>query len=113
MSVQYHSLDYVGTSDYLAILSTIRLPLARDEEHHRTIWLWEHAYWQAMRRALTDTAWGATLSGDPQQDVITITTILHTLQQQHVPHRAYTTSPKDQPWFGYRCRVAAERKYNA
>ena len=66
-----------------------------------------------MRRALTDTAWDSTLSGDPQQEVTTITTILHILQQQHVPHRAYTTSPKDQPWFGFQCRVAAERKYNA
>ena len=42
-SVQFHSLDYVGTSDHLAFLSTISLPPACDEEHHRTIWLWEHA----------------------------------------------------------------------
>ena len=38
-SVQCHSLDYVGTSNHLAILSTISLSPARDEEHHRTIWL--------------------------------------------------------------------------
>ena len=58
----------------------------------------------------------------PREDVLgqcspasrtkTFTTILHDLQQQHVPHRTYTTSPKDQPCFGYRSRIAAKRKYS-
>ena len=59
----------------------------------------------------------------PREDVLgqcspasrtkTFTTILHDLQQQHVPHRTYTTSPKNQSWFGYRCHVAVQRKYSA
>ena len=45
--------------------------------------------------------------------VATFTEHLKALQQQHVPHRQYTSKPTDQPWFGYRCRCAAERKYSA
>ncbi|KAG0717350.1 hypothetical protein GWK47_008070 [Chionoecetes opilio] len=33
--------------------------------------------------------------------------------RRHVPHRDYTTKPTDQPWCGYRCRLAAEAKYSA
>ncbi|MPC51035.1 hypothetical protein E2C01_044872 [Portunus trituberculatus] len=30
--------------------------------------------------------------------------------RQHAPHCTYTSKPMDQPWFSYRCRLAAERK---
>ena len=95
------------------MLSTISLAPARDEEHKRVIWLWDGADWAAMKLALATTAWNTLLSGDPHYDVTTFTTGLHSLQQQHVPHRQYCTSPKDQPWFRYRFCVAAEQKHRA
>ena len=117
--VQCRPLDRVGSSDHQVVLSTISLAPARDEEHQRIFWLWDRAdstlsiAAQAMKLALTMIAWNTVLSGDPHHDVTTFITILHSLQQQHVPHRQYCTSPKDQLWFGYRCRVAAEQKYRA
>lgn len=104
-------LDRVGSSDHNAVLTTISLAPAREEEHQRVIWLWDRADWTAARQALAATAWGTVLNGDPQHDVSALTTVLNTVQQQHVPHRTYSSSPKDQPWFGYRCRIAAERKH--
>lgn len=112
-SVRCRPLDFVGTSDHLAILSTLTLAPAREEERRRTIWLWDRADWGEIRRALRELPWDTVLTGDPHHDVNTFTTILLNLQQEHVPHRSYTTNPKDQPWFGYRCRVAAEKKHSA
>ncbi|XP_045105469.1 uncharacterized protein LOC123500981 [Portunus trituberculatus] len=44
----------------------------------------------------------------------------HCLKKLHLPlagslmvRRVYTTNPKDQQWFGYQCRVAADNKYRA
>ncbi|MPC23015.1 hypothetical protein E2C01_016050 [Portunus trituberculatus] len=42
-SVQSHPMDFVDTSDHLAVLSTINLAPACEEDHHRTIWLWDQA----------------------------------------------------------------------
>ncbi len=111
--VQCRPLDYVGSSDHLAVLSTIKLAPAREEEHERTIWLWDRANWDAVRNALRDMSWDTVFTSDIDHDVSKLNTILLDLQQQHVPNRTYNTNPKDQPWFGYRCRVAAEQKHNA
>ena len=35
------------------------------------------------------------------------------LQEMYVPSKTYRVRPKDQPWFGYRCRVAADAKSKA
>ena len=112
-NVRCRPLDPVGTSDHLAVLTTLTLDPTREEERRRTVWLWDRADWGAMRRALREVPWDTALTGDPHRDVSAFTTILYDLQQQHVPHKSYKTGPKDQPWFGYRCRVAAEKKYSA
>ena len=95
------------------LLTALTIAPAREEEHWRDIWLWEHANWEAARHALAAVTWDELLYGDPHHDATAFTHILHTVQQQYVPRRTYTASPKDQPWFGYRCRIAAERKYSA
>ncbi|XP_045118181.1 uncharacterized protein LOC123508485 [Portunus trituberculatus] len=111
--VMCRPLDRVGSSDHYAVLSSINLSAAREEEQQRVIWLWERADWEAMKRSLSATDWHTVLTGDPHHDTIAFTTVLLSLQQQFVPHRVYTTNPKDQQWFGYQCRVAADNKYRA
>ena len=75
-SVRCRPLDFVGTSDHLAVLSTIKIAPAREEEHHRTIWLCDRVDWEAVRRALGETSWDTVFNGDPQHDVNALTTIL-------------------------------------
>ncbi|MPC34241.1 hypothetical protein E2C01_027625 [Portunus trituberculatus] len=96
-SVQCCPLDVMATFDHLAILSTFIHAPAREEKHHRTIWLWNCTDWDVARRALSEYLWDSVLICELHHDIRSFTTILLNLQQHHVPHRSYTTSPKDQP----------------
>ncbi|KAG0713638.1 hypothetical protein GWK47_015765 [Chionoecetes opilio] len=106
-------LGLVGSSDHHAVLTQIDIGVARDEATSRTVWLWDKADWASLRRDLSHTAWGALLRDGADNMLRALTSRLLALQRRHVPHRDYTTKPTDQPWFGYRCRVAAEAKYSA
>lgn len=64
-------------------------------------------------QVLATTACDKIFNCDPHHDVIALTAVLNNVQQQQVPHHTYSTSPKKQPWFGYRCRFAAEIKHMA
>ncbi|XP_050730057.1 uncharacterized protein LOC127005333 [Eriocheir sinensis] len=111
-SVHCRPLERIGSSDHNAVLTELGLNPSPEEARQRVIWLWQRADWQAMKRALADTDWDATLSGDVDHNVSAFSATLLQAQRQHVPHRAYKADPRDQPWFGYRCRLAAE-KYSA
>ena len=112
-TVQCHQLNRVGSSDHNAVLCELGLNPACEEGTQRTIWLWERANWCAIRRALANTDWEATLAGGVDQNVTALTTIMLSTQARHIPHRTYLVEPRDQPWFGYRCRQAAESKHRA
>ncbi len=112
-SVLCTQLHRVGSSDHNAVLCVLGLNPACEDSSQREIWLWEHADWRAIKQALADTNWEATLYGDVDHNVAALTTILLSVQSQHVPHRSYRVEPRDQPWFGYRCRRAADEKYRA
>ena len=112
-TVSCHQLGFVGSSDHHAVLTHVDVGVAREDASTRTIWLWDRADWPSLRQDLLCTDWPSLLVGGAESKVRALTTRLLALQQQHVPHRQYTTRPTDQPWFGYRCRLAAERKYSA
>ncbi|KAG0718991.1 hypothetical protein GWK47_007413 [Chionoecetes opilio] len=104
----YESLLTVqGLTDHIDI------GVARDEATSRTVWLWDKVDWASLRRDLSHTAWGTLLRDGVDNMSRALTSRLLALQRRHVPHRDYTTKPTDQPWFGYRCHVAAEAKYSA
>ena len=111
--VNCEQLGSVGSSDHYAVLTRLDVGVTREEAVSRTIWLWDRADWPAMRRDLSQTDWASLLSGGAEEKTRALTTHLLNLQERHVPHRCYTTKPTDQPWFGYRCRLAAGRKYSA
>ena len=48
-------LNRVGSSDHNAVLCTLELNPAQEEDYQRTIWLWERANWQAIKEALAAT----------------------------------------------------------
>lgn len=108
-----HQLGPVGSSDHHAVLTRVNLGVARDVATTRTIWMWDKADWTSLQRDLLQTTWTNILRGGSESQARTFTSHLLALQKRHVPHRNYTTRPMDQPWFGYRCRVAAEAKYAA
>ena len=112
-SVQCLQLSRIGSSDHNAVLSTLGLNPAHEEASQRTLWLWEQANWQAIKRALAATNWDTQLNGDVNQNVALFTNTLLSVQAQYVPQRTYRTEPRDQPWFGFRCRQAADTKYRA
>ncbi|KAG0725103.1 hypothetical protein GWK47_039250 [Chionoecetes opilio] len=91
----------------------IDIGVARDEATSRTVWLWDKADWASLRRDLSHTAWGTLLRDGADNVSLALTSRLLAIQRRHVSHRYYTTKPADQPWFGYRYRVAAEAKYSA
>ncbi|KAK4328324.1 hypothetical protein Pmani_001267 [Petrolisthes manimaculis] len=106
-----HQLGPVGSSDHHAVLTKVNVGVARDEATTRTIWMWDKADWLSLRRDLQQTPWTTLLQGGSESMARAFTSHLLALQNRHVPHRSYTTRPKDQPWFGYRCRAAAEEKW--
>ena len=112
-TVQCRPLDNVGTSDHCAVLSQVCIAPALDESSQREIWLWDHADWTSMREKLQSTAWDSFLTGNANQDTENLTSYILSIQQEHVPSHVYRTRPGDQPWFGYRCRLAADSKYKA
>ena len=79
------------------MLTHIRLSAAKEAAVPRTIWLWDEADWPAMRRALSDTDWDATLALDVEAKVRALTSKLVSLQSQFVPHRQYLAKPTDPP----------------
>ncbi|XP_045112274.1 uncharacterized protein LOC123505177 [Portunus trituberculatus] len=104
-SVQCYQLDKV--------LCEVGLNPASEEGSQRTIWLWEKANWRGLRAELASTYWESTFTDDMNHNVATLTSLIISAQARHVPHRAYRVDPRDQPWFGYRCRQAADAKYKA
>ena len=112
-SIQCFPLDFVGTSDHVAVLTKIQFRKPREESFTRTLWRWEAANWEALRADLKTTVWRDVLSGDVDQQVQRLSKLLHDLQLRWVPHSAHTTKASDQPWFGPECRAAAETKYRA
>ncbi|KAK4288442.1 hypothetical protein Pmani_038527 [Petrolisthes manimaculis] len=108
-----HQLGPVGSSDHHAVLTKVNVGVARDEATTRTIWMWDK-----LTGYPCDVTWNKLhgqplLQGGSESMARAFTSHLLALQNRHVPHRNYTTRPKDQPWFGYRCRAAAEEKYSA
>ncbi|MPC79812.1 hypothetical protein E2C01_074357 [Portunus trituberculatus] len=100
----------MGSSDHHTVLTQLEVGVARDEATTRTIWLWNKTDWASLRRDLHYTPWATLLQGGAESEALALTSHLLALQRRHVPHREYTTRPTDQPWFGYRCRVAARGK---
>ncbi|XP_063875034.1 uncharacterized protein LOC135108190 [Scylla paramamosain] len=108
-----HQLGLVGSSNHHAVLTQVDMGVARDEATTRTVWLWDRADWGSLCRDLRRTDWPSILQGGAEVQARAFTSHLLALQEQHVPHREFVARPTDQPWFGYRCRVAAEAKYSA
>ncbi len=106
-------LSYVGTSDHNAVLTCFDLQTIKEKQQDKTIWLWQQADWEGLRQELRNVNWGSTLSGTIDQQVQNTTDIMLRIQKKYVPSRAFSTGSSDQPWFGYRCRLAADRKYKS
>ena len=112
-NVQCESVGSIGSSDHYAVLSTIRLQGMYDEGMSRPLWQWERGEWQKMREILSNMSFEPMLVGDVDLQADKITNILSELQEKYVPHKTYTAKPTDQPWFGPRCRAAADAKRDA
>ena len=112
-TLRCHQLGLVGSADHHAALTQVDLGVARGEATSHTVWLWDKADWESLRRDLRHTMRKTLLQGGADSMSRVLTSRLLALQRRHVPHREYTTRPTDQPWFGYRCHVAAEAKYSA
>ncbi|KAG0710902.1 hypothetical protein GWK47_021822 [Chionoecetes opilio] len=111
-----HHLEQYAYENLLILHSLtdhVDIGVARDEATSRTVWLWDKADWASLCRDLSHTAWGTMLRDGADDMSRALTSRLLALQKRHVPHRDFTTKPADQPWFGYRCHVAAEAKYSA
>ncbi|KAG0724383.1 hypothetical protein GWK47_040689 [Chionoecetes opilio] len=112
-TVQCQPLDFVGTSDHVAVLSMIYFRRPREESYTRMLWKWEATNWQALRATLRRTDWDDVLCGNTDQQVWRLTELLHALQVRWIPHATHKTKPSDQPWFGPECRAASDAKYRA
>ena len=111
--VKCSALGNVGSSDHIAILTTIKTTIVYDEPITRTIWLWDKGNWQGLQNALEDTQWEIILNGDIDQQAEKLTNLLTRLQKQFIPNKNYKSKPQDLPWFGLNCRAAADTKSRA
>ncbi|XP_045115988.1 uncharacterized protein LOC123507079 [Portunus trituberculatus] len=112
-TVQCFPLDFVGTSDHVAVFTRVQFKTPHEESFERTLWSWEAANWDAFRAALRTTEWGGVLRGDANQQVRQLTELLHNMQVCWVPHSVHKTKASDQPWFGPACVAASDAKYKA
>ncbi|XP_045137187.1 uncharacterized protein LOC123519749 [Portunus trituberculatus] len=112
-TVRCSPLDFVGTSDHVAVLTKLHFRKPREECHTRTLWKWEAANWGALRSALRGWDWQSVLQGDTDLQARRFTETLHSLQARWVPHSQYKSKASDQPWFGPECRTASNAKYRA
>jgi len=103
-------LATVGSSDHLAVLTKIKLAIDHNEGVTRTNWLWDKGNWTAMKAALDNIVWADLLVADINSQVRNFTETLLFFQSKYVPSQTYKTKPGDQPWFGFHCRRAADRK---
>ena len=103
----------VGSSDHLAVLTTIKLAVDRDEGVSRTNWLWRQADWRGLREELASTDWSGLLRGSVEEQVQKFNDVLLACQKKYVRCQTYKSKPRDQPWFGFHCRNAAEEKSRA
>ena len=104
------SLGNAGSSDHKVIHTTINICPQYDEPVTRTQWLWKKGDWGGFRNALAYINWESIMTGDIDKRVQAFTKIVLTLQEIYIPNRTYIAKPKDQPWFGYQCRLAADNK---
>ena len=107
------SLGTVGSSDHHVIRTNINIATARDEAVTRTIWLWDKGDWKGFRDELIDTDWSSIFIGNVDEQTVAFTNLILYLQKKYIPYKTYVVKPQDQPWFGYRCRVAADAKSKA
>ena len=106
-------LTTVGSSDHLAVLTNIKMTIDHNEGVTRTNWLWDKGNWTALKTALGSIDWADVLVGDINTQVENFTKTLLSLQSKYVPSQTYKSKPGDQPWFGFQCRRAADRKSKA
>ena len=66
-----------------------------------------------MREALERVNWDEILQGNVNEQAEAFTKILLEKMRQFIPHRSHKVKPKDQPWFGYQSRKAADEKSKA
>ena len=79
----------------------------------RTNWLWDKGDWDAMRTALNNTVSSDVPVRDVTTQVRNISETLLSYQRRFVPSQTYKSKSGDQPWFGFQCRNAADRKNKA
>ena len=106
-------LGTVGSSDHLAVLTTVQVAAMCDVSMKRTNWLWGKADWEGFQNALRTTPWHNILVGDVDDQVNGLTNTILSLQELYVPSHTFTVKPLDRPWFGYDCRTAANEKSKA
>ena len=106
-------LGPVGSSDHEAILTKIAFRKPREESVTRTLWQWDDANWEAMKRHLAHTDWDRLLQGDVDRQVEQLTGALLEAQSHWVPNKQHRTLASDQPWFGPQCRAASDEKFQA
>ena len=111
--INCRALGTVGSSDHQVIHTKINIETARDKAVTRTIWLWDKGDWQGFRNALNNINWSSILKGNVNKQAKALTNLILAFMEIYIPYKTYKVKPNDQPWFGYRCRVAAESKSKA
>ncbi|MPC81366.1 hypothetical protein E2C01_075978 [Portunus trituberculatus] len=106
-----YPLGPVRSSEHEAILTRITFKRTRDESSTRTLWQWEDADWEQLRRFLEATNWASLLQGDVDQQAKRLTEVLTGAQKQWVPHNQHRVRSSDHPWLGPQCRLASDNKY--
>lgn len=111
--VECESLGQVGSSDHFAVKTTLFLNIDREESYLKTTWLWKKANWKHLKEQLLATDWTQLLQGTVDNKTHNVTKHILQCQARCVPSRTYQVKSTDLPWFGYQCKEAARKKYQA
>ena len=103
----------VGSSDHMAVLVKLEYARPLDEPYSRRLWKWDAGDYEGLKQNLEVQDWSQILTQDLDNQVKYLTYILWQGQCEYIPFKDYKTRPGDLPWFGPRCKAAAEAKYRA
>eukprot|EP01068_Selenidium_serpulae_P000029 Selendium_serpulae@DN10058_c0_g1_i1.p1 len=105
-----------GTSGHAVVETTIKVDATTEEPCTRTVRLYKHANFDALRKFLRNVDWNWTQDVEPSADLLTKT--ITSAMNKFIPSRTVTQNPGNQPWFDDLCRKAHAtkqqlyRKYN-
>ena len=91
-------------ADHLGVLTTISTPFPQEIPIKRTVWCYDKAKWDNLRKELGEVRWN--LNDDLHVAAEFITDTIKSIAEKHIPRKEITEQKRSHPWINERCKSA-------